>query len=145
MITQHFLVTVNLTIRLPLALIQPEPASRPEPQTAPEPEAHSCHSCHSCGGCGKCQHGKVSPDAGCPEGDRFPVPLRPIPCCPDIRDRCPGEQFLPPLLTCSMTGQINGQHLVSLGADHLGEGLRLFLAAHLSMEKYVSLSGRFPI
>ena len=53
MITQHFLVTVNLTIHLPLALIQPPPTDAP---TAPEPEAHSCHSYHSCGGCGKCQH-----------------------------------------------------------------------------------------
>ena len=51
-------VTVNLTIRLPLDLIQPEPADAP---TGPEPEAHSCHSCHSCGGCGKCQHEKERP------------------------------------------------------------------------------------
>ena len=57
-------VTVNLTIRLPLDLIQPEPAGCPEPQTAPEPEAHSCHSCHSCGGCGKCQQKGVDDMAG---------------------------------------------------------------------------------
>ena len=54
-------VTVNLTIRLPLALLQPEPAGRPETPTDPEPEAHSCHSCHSCGGCGKCQHEEERP------------------------------------------------------------------------------------
>ena len=48
-------VTVNLTIRLPLDLFQPEPAG------SPEPEAHSCHSCHSCGGGGKCQHEEERP------------------------------------------------------------------------------------
>ena len=52
----HYLVNVNLIIRLPLDLLQPEPAGRPEPLTVSEPEAHSCHSCHSCGGCGNCQH-----------------------------------------------------------------------------------------
>ena len=46
-------VTVHLNIRLPLALLQPEPADAP---TGPEPEAHACHSCGNCGGCGKCQH-----------------------------------------------------------------------------------------
>ena len=56
MITQHFLVNVNLIIRLSLDLFQPEPAGCPELLTVPEPEAHSCHSCHSCGGCGNCQH-----------------------------------------------------------------------------------------
>ena len=56
MITRHYLVNVNLTISLPLDMIQPEPAGRSEPQTTPEPEAHSCRNCHSCGGCGKCQH-----------------------------------------------------------------------------------------
>lgn len=49
-------VTIHLNIRLPLAVIQPEPAGSPELPTAPEPEAHSCRNCHSCGGCGKCQH-----------------------------------------------------------------------------------------
>ena len=43
-------VTVHLNIRLPLAVIQPEPP------TASEPEAHSCRNCHSCGGCGKYQY-----------------------------------------------------------------------------------------
>ena len=56
MITRHYLVNVNLTISLPLDLIQPEQEGCPEPQTAPKPEAHSCRNCHSCGGCGKCQH-----------------------------------------------------------------------------------------
>ena len=32
-------VTVHLNIRLPLALLQPEPADAP---TGPEPEAHAC-------------------------------------------------------------------------------------------------------
>ena len=32
-------VTVHLNIRLPLALLQPEPADAP---TGPEPEAHTC-------------------------------------------------------------------------------------------------------
>ena len=54
-------VTVNLTIRLPLDLFQPEPAGRPEPPTAPEPEAHSCRNCHSYGGYGKCQHEEERP------------------------------------------------------------------------------------
>ena len=43
-------VTVHLNIRLPLALLQPEPADTP---TGPEPEAHACQ---GCGGCGKCHH-----------------------------------------------------------------------------------------
>ena len=46
-------VTVHLNIRLPLALLQPEPATAP---TGPEPEAHACQGCGNCGGCGKCQH-----------------------------------------------------------------------------------------
>jgi hypothetical protein len=46
-------VTVHLNIRLPLALLQPEPADAP---TGPEPEAHTCQGCGNCGGCGKCQH-----------------------------------------------------------------------------------------
>ena len=46
-------VTVHLNIRLPLALLQPEPADAP---TGPEPEAHACQGCGNCGGCGKCQH-----------------------------------------------------------------------------------------
>ena len=46
-------VTVQLNIRLPLALLQPEPAAAP---TGPEPEAHACQGCGNCGGCGKCQH-----------------------------------------------------------------------------------------
>ena len=46
-------VTVQLNIRLPLALLQPEPADAP---TGPEPEAHACQGCGNCGGCGKCQH-----------------------------------------------------------------------------------------
>ena len=46
-------VTVHLNIRLPLALLQPEPAAAP---TGPEPEAHACQGCGNCGGCGKCQH-----------------------------------------------------------------------------------------
>ena len=48
-------VTVHLNIRLPLALLQPEPADAP---TGPEPEAHACQGCGNCGGCGKCQHEK---------------------------------------------------------------------------------------
>ncbi len=32
-------VTVHLNVRLPLALLQPEPADAP---TGPEPEAHAC-------------------------------------------------------------------------------------------------------
>ena len=52
MTATHYLVTVNLTIRLPLDLIQPEPAGRLEPPTAPEPETHFCRNCHSCGGRG---------------------------------------------------------------------------------------------
>ena len=57
-------VTVHLNIRLPLALLQPEPADAPtgpEPAdapTGPEPEAHACQGCGNCGGCGKCQHEK---------------------------------------------------------------------------------------
>ena len=35
-------VTVQLNIRLPLALLQPEPADAP---TGPEPEAHACQGC----------------------------------------------------------------------------------------------------
>ena len=46
-------VTVHLNIRLPLALLQPEPADAP---TGPEPEAHACQGCGNCGGCRKCQH-----------------------------------------------------------------------------------------
>ena len=46
-------VTVHLNIRLPLALLPPEPADAP---TGPEPEAHTCQGCGNCGGCGKCQH-----------------------------------------------------------------------------------------
>ena len=37
-------VTVHLNIRLPLALLQPEPADAP---TGPEPEAHACQGCGS--------------------------------------------------------------------------------------------------
>ena len=37
-------VTVHLNIRLPLALLRPEP------------EARACQGCGNCGGCGKCQH-----------------------------------------------------------------------------------------
>ena len=48
-------VTVQLNIRLPLALLQPEPADAP---TGPEPEAHACQGCGNCGRCGKCQHEK---------------------------------------------------------------------------------------
>ena len=51
-------VTVHLNIRLPLALLQPEPAAAP---TGPEPEAHSCRNCHSYGGYGKCQHEEERP------------------------------------------------------------------------------------
>ena len=40
-------VTVHLNIRLPLALLQPEPADAP---TGPEPEAHACQGCGNCGG-----------------------------------------------------------------------------------------------
>ena len=39
-------VTVHLNIRLPLALLQPEPADAP---TGPEPEAHACQGCGGCG------------------------------------------------------------------------------------------------
>ena len=46
-------VTVHLNIRLPLALLQPEPADAP---TGPEPEAHACQGCGNCGGGRKCQH-----------------------------------------------------------------------------------------
>ena len=53
MITAHYLVTVHLNIRLPLALLQPESADAP---TGPESEAHACQGCGNCGGCGKCQH-----------------------------------------------------------------------------------------
>ena len=45
-------VTVHLNIRLPLALLQPEPAEAP---TGPEPEAHACHGCDNCGGWGERQ------------------------------------------------------------------------------------------
>ncbi|OLR56190.1 hypothetical protein BHK98_08995 [Hornefia porci] len=40
-------VTVYLNVRLPLALLQPEPADAP---TGPEPEAHACQ---GRGGCGR--------------------------------------------------------------------------------------------
>ncbi len=53
MTTAHYLVTVHLNIRMPLALLQPEPA---DASTGPEPEPHVCQSCGNCGGCGKCQH-----------------------------------------------------------------------------------------
>ena len=43
-------VTVHLNIRLPLALLQPEPADTP---TGPEPEAHACQGCGNCGGGGE--------------------------------------------------------------------------------------------
>ena len=46
-------VTVHLNIRLPLALLQPEPADAP---TGPEPEAHACQGCGNCGGGGGGQH-----------------------------------------------------------------------------------------
>lgn len=54
-------VTVHLNIRLPLALLQPEPETaptcpEPEAHACPEPEAHACQGCGNCGGCGKCQH-----------------------------------------------------------------------------------------
>ena len=42
-------VTVHLNIRLPLALLQPEPADAP---TGPEPEAHARQGCGNCGGVG---------------------------------------------------------------------------------------------
>ena len=42
-------VTVHLNIRLPLALLQPEPADAP---TGPEPEAHACQGCGGCGNLG---------------------------------------------------------------------------------------------
>ena len=42
-------VTIHLNIRLPLALLQPEPADAP---TGPEPG----QGCGNCGECGKCQH-----------------------------------------------------------------------------------------
>ena len=48
-------VTIHLNIRLPLALLQPEPADAP---TGPEPETHACQGCGNCGGCRKCQHEK---------------------------------------------------------------------------------------
>ena len=48
-------VTVHLNIRLPLALLQPEPADAP---SGPEPEAHACQGCGNCGGCRKCKHEK---------------------------------------------------------------------------------------
>ena len=51
-------VTVHLNIRLPLALLQPEPADAP---TGPEPEAHACQGCGNCGGCRKCQHEEKLP------------------------------------------------------------------------------------
>ena len=50
-------VTIHLNIRLPLALLQPEPADTP---TGPEPEAHACQGCGNCGGCGKCQQDRKS-------------------------------------------------------------------------------------
>ena len=40
-------VTVHLNIRLPLALLQPEPADAP---TGPEPEAHALSLIHICSG-----------------------------------------------------------------------------------------------
>ena len=51
------LVTVHLNIRLPLALLQPEPAAAP---TGPEPEAHACQCCGNCGGCGSASMKKAS-------------------------------------------------------------------------------------
>ena len=45
-------VTVHLNIRLPLALLQPDPAAAPP---GPELEAHACRGGGNCGGCGKCQ------------------------------------------------------------------------------------------
>ena len=55
-------ITVHLNIRLPLALLRPEPADAP---TGPEPEAHACQGCGNCGGCGKCRHEK-NRAASCP-------------------------------------------------------------------------------
>ena len=49
-------VTVHLNIRLPLAILQPEPADAP---TGPEPEAHACH---GCGNCGKFSMKKSKPE-----------------------------------------------------------------------------------
>ena len=43
-------VTVHLNIRLPLALLRPEPADAP---TGPEPEARACQGCGNCGGGGE--------------------------------------------------------------------------------------------
>ena len=58
-------VTVHLNIRLPLALLQPEPADAP---TGPEPEAHACQGCGNCGG------GRQWPREG--KGDSTPPPQR---------------------------------------------------------------------
>ncbi len=63
-------VTVHLNIRLPLALLQPEPADAP---TGPEPEAHACQGCGNCGGCGKCQH-EEKQAGGDPRHGLPPVP-----------------------------------------------------------------------
>ena len=60
-------VTVHLNIRLPLALLQPEPADAP---TGPEPEAHACQGCGNCGGCGEWQHQQT-------EGRNHPPPRPP--------------------------------------------------------------------
>ena len=89
------------------------------------------------------QHGKIGPDAVGPEGDRPPAALRPIPGRPDVWCRRPGEQLLSPPLALPVGGQVDGQHLVPLGADHLGKCLRLLLPAHLAVEEQIApLRGR---
>ena len=53
----------------------------------------------------------------------------------DLRHCGPGEQFPTLAPARPMAGQVNGQHLPPFRADHLGERLRLLLAAHLAVEK----------
>ena len=60
----------------------------------------------------------------------------------NIGDCCPGRQFLAPVLTRSMAGQVDGQHLISFWTDHLGKGFGFLLMAHLAMEKQISLLRR---
>ena len=65
--------------------------------------------------------------------------------CLNVRDSCPGSQRFSAVPALSVIGQIDGQHLEALGANHLCKGGGFFLAAHLPVKKQVSLFRGFPV
>lgn len=99
-------------------------------------------------GAGRCrerQAGKVGANAGRPERNRFPARLGKIQRGLNVRHGRPGGQLLAAAAALAVAGKVDGQHLSAPGADQLCEGFCFFLAAHLSVQKQITLLGGFPV